>query len=115
DLYRSHAVLKLYSPGLAAHRTAILDALRGEVALEGVYGRDEEVAAADEKEEFEDREGPAARGQVLWGAEPPAGLIVREHGMRVAVDVRGGQKTGYFLDQRENRYALRRFARGRTK
>src|SRR5437868_4849927 len=101
--------------GVSAHRAAILDALRGEVALEGIYGRDEEVAATDEEEEFEDREGPAARGQVLWGAEPPVELIVREHGMRIAVDVRGGQKTGYFLDQRENRFALRRFARGRTK
>jgi len=115
DLYGKHAVLKLYSAGLTAHRAAILDALRGEVGLEGIYGRDEEVAATDEEEEFEDREGPAARGQVLWGAEPPVELIVREHGMRIAVDVRGGQKTGYFLDQRENRFALRRFARGRTK
>jgi 23S rRNA (cytosine1962-C5)-methyltransferase len=35
--------------------------------------------------------------------------------MQVAVDVRAGQKTGYFLDQRENRFALRRFARGRQR
>ena len=35
--------------------------------------------------------------------------------MRVAVDVRGGQKTGYFLDQRENRLALRRYARGKVR
>src|SRR5213595_1028124 len=43
DLYGKHAVLKLYSGGLTSHRGAILDALRGEVALEGIYGRDEEV------------------------------------------------------------------------
>src|SRR5436189_635716 len=35
--------------------------------------------------------------------------------MRIAVDLRAGQKTGYFLDQRENRFALRRFARGRVR
>jgi len=45
DLYGKHAVLKLYSPGLTPHRDAILDALRGEVELAGIYGRDEELAA----------------------------------------------------------------------
>ncbi|HET9754850.1 MAG TPA: class I SAM-dependent rRNA methyltransferase [Myxococcales bacterium] len=115
DLYGRFAVLKLYSPGLAPHRGAILDALRGEVALEGIYGRDEEIGRPDEEGELADRDSPPARGQVLWGTEPPAELHVREHGMAVAVDVRAGQKTGYFLDQRENRFALRRFARGRTR
>ena len=115
DLYGRFAVLKLYSAGLAAHRGAILDALRGEVALDGVYGRDEEIARGDEEDELGDRESPAARGQVLWGSEPPRELVVLENGMRIAVDVRAGQKTGYFLDQRENRFALRRYARGRAR
>jgi 23S rRNA (cytosine1962-C5)-methyltransferase len=116
DLYSRFAVLKLYSAGLAAHRAAILDALRGEVALEGIYGRDEEIAhGSDEEDELPDRDSPPPRGQVLWGREPPAELQVREHGMAIAVDVRAGQKTGYFLDQRENRFALRRFARGRSR
>jgi 23S rRNA (cytosine1962-C5)-methyltransferase len=116
DLYGRFAVLKLYSAGLTPHREAIVEALRGEVALEGVYGRDEEIGqAGDEDDELSDRDSPPARGQALWGAEPPAELIVREHGMQIAVDVRAGQKTGYFLDQRENRFALRRFARGRLR
>ena len=116
DLYGKHAVLKLYSGGLTLHRAAIVDALRGEVALEGIYGRDEELAAApSEEEELEDRDGPPAKGHLLWGQEPPAELVVRENGMQVAVDLRGGQKTGYFLDQRDNRFALRRYARGRTR
>ncbi|HET7785231.1 MAG TPA: class I SAM-dependent rRNA methyltransferase [Myxococcales bacterium] len=119
DLYGRFAVLKLYSAGLAPHRGAILEALRGEVALDGIYGRDEEIGhasqAPDEEDELSDRDSPPARGQVLWGREPPAELVVREHGMAIAVDVRAGQKTGYFLDQRENRFALRRYARGRTR
>jgi 23S rRNA (cytosine1962-C5)-methyltransferase len=115
DLYGEFAVLKLYSAGLAPHRSAILEGLRGEVALEGIYGRDEEIVHDDADDELSDRDGPSAKGQVLWGAEPPEELTVVEHGMRVAVDVRGGQKTGYFLDQRENRFALRRFARGRAR
>jgi 23S rRNA (cytosine1962-C5)-methyltransferase len=115
DLYGKFAVLKLYSAGLVPHRQAILDALRGEVALEGIYGRDEEQSSRDEDEELEDREGAPGKGAVIFGAEPPDPIVVREHGMRIAVDVRQGQKTGYFLDQRENRLALRRFAKGRNR
>ena len=114
DLYGKFAVLKLYSAGLTSHRDGILEALRGEVALDGIYGRDEDLGAGEE-EEFEERESPPAKGQVLWGAEPPDPIVVRENGMQIAVDVRAGQKTGYFLDQRENRFALRRFARGRAR
>jgi 23S rRNA (cytosine1962-C5)-methyltransferase len=115
DLYGRFAVLKLYSAGLLPHRETMVEALRGEVALDGIYGRDEELARPVEDEELSDRDSPPAKGQVLWGTEPPAEQIVRENGMRIAVDLRGGQKTGYFLDQRENRFALRRYARGRAR
>jgi 23S rRNA (cytosine1962-C5)-methyltransferase len=132
DLYAKWAVVKLYSAGLVPHRADILEALRGEVALEGIYGRDEEVESRDEEQEERgfaprrqsrspagrsiddaaDRESPPAKGEVLWGKEPPDPIVVRENGMQIAVDVRAGQKTGYFLDQRENRFALRRFSKG---
>ena len=116
DLYGKFAVLKLYSAGLTPYRSQIIDALRGEVALDGVYGRDEELetaAAEDDEEEEGEVKGPA-KGQVLWGAAPPDEILVRENGMTIAVDVKTGQKTGFFLDQRDNRLALRRFARGRA-
>jgi len=116
DLYGKVAVLKLYSAGLAPHRAQIVDALRGEVELTSIYGRDEETVPADEEDDtsLEDDSGTSrpARGQVLWGAEPPDPVLVHENGMALAVDVRAGQKTGLFLDQREKRYALRRYARG---
>jgi 23S rRNA (cytosine1962-C5)-methyltransferase len=114
DLYGKWAVLKLYSAGLAPWRASIVEALRGEIALAGVYGRDEDQRSGNaEDEALEDDGSDAAKGQVIWGEEPPDPIVVRENGMAIAVDVRNGQKTGYFLDQRENRFALRRFARGR--
>jgi 23S rRNA (cytosine1962-C5)-methyltransferase len=116
DLYGKFAVLKLYSAGLVPHRGQIVEALRGEVALSGVYGRDDDTVPSTEEDEtaLEDDSGPSrpARGQVLWGKEPPDPVLVRENGVALAVDVRAGQKTGLFLDQRENRLALRRYARG---
>jgi 23S rRNA (cytosine1962-C5)-methyltransferase len=116
DLYGKIAVLKLYSAGLAPHRAHIVDALRGEVELSSVYGRDEESVPSTEEDEtaLEDDSGFSRppRGQVLWGEEPPDPVVVRENGVALAVDVRAGQKTGFFLDQRENRFALRRYASG---
>nr|WP_276600713.1 class I SAM-dependent rRNA methyltransferase [Nannocystis sp. ILAH1] len=57
---------------------------------------------------------PAAqRPRVLAGEAPPERVEIREHGMRMHVDVRRGQKTGMFLDQRENRRLIRQVARGR--
>ena len=75
--------------------------------LAGVYGRDEIPREDDEDE------GGAPAGRVLWGAEPPERIEIDEHGMKVLVDVRRGQKTGHFLDQRENRRLVRELARGR--
>jgi 23S rRNA (cytosine1962-C5)-methyltransferase len=52
-------------------------------------------------------------GAPLFGAPPPALVPIVEHGVRFSVDVLRGQKTGFFLDQRENRRRLRAMARGR--
>ena len=48
---------------------------------------------------------------MLYG-EVPDKILVTENGLRMSVDVKNGQKTGYFLDQKENRYALRRYCKG---
>ncbi|GEJ59300.1 class I SAM-dependent rRNA methyltransferase [Anaeromyxobacter diazotrophicus] len=109
DRYDRWVVLKLYSAGLTPHRGRIVEALRealgGELA--GVYGRDE--IPHDEEDE-----GSAPEGRVLWGEAPPELIAIDEHGMKMLVDVRHGQKTGTFLDQRENRLLVRGLARGRA-
>jgi 23S rRNA (cytosine1962-C5)-methyltransferase len=57
-------------------------------------------------------EGLPERASVLYG-EPPASLVLEENGVKLQYDLMRGQKTGGFLDQRENRVAARRYARGR--
>jgi 23S rRNA (cytosine1962-C5)-methyltransferase len=51
-------------------------------------------------------------GRVLRGDEPPAQILIDEHGARFEVDVRAGQKTGFFLDQRQNRRLVRELSAG---
>jgi 23S rRNA (cytosine1962-C5)-methyltransferase len=119
DRYDRWAVLKLYSAGLTPHRGHIVEALREAAAggagagpervapLAGVYGRDEIP-----RDEEDDQVAP--QGRVLWGAEPPERIPIDEHGVKMLVDVRRGQKTGTFLDQRENRRMVRELACGRA-
>jgi 23S rRNA (cytosine1962-C5)-methyltransferase len=107
DRYGRFAVLKLYSAGLTPWRADIVEALKAECGdLAGVYGR-------DELSRDDDDEGGEPEGRVLWGAEPPERITIEEHGTKILVDVRRGQKTGLFLDQRENRRLVRELARGR--
>jgi 23S rRNA (cytosine1962-C5)-methyltransferase len=106
DRYGTFAVLKLYSAALTPHRDALVEAVREAVPdLTGVLGRDEVGR--------EDDDGGEGSAQVLWGESPPPLLQMHENGLHFLVDLRRGQKTGTFLDQRENRAALRRYARGR--
>jgi 23S rRNA (cytosine1962-C5)-methyltransferase len=107
DRYGDFVVLKLYSAGLTPHRGHIVEALRLEArGLVGVFGRDE-IPRDEESDEA------APQGKVLWGAEPPERIEIDEHGMKLLVDVRRGQKTGLFLDQRENRKLVRDLSVGR--
>ena len=106
DVYAGFAVLKLYSAAWTPHRAALVEALHTTVpGLRGVFGRDEVGR--------EDADDAAGHGRPLWGEAPPDRIRIREDGVFLWVDVRHGQKTGLFLDQRENRSALRRYAPGR--
>ena len=108
DLYGPYAVLKLYSAGLTPYRGLILEALKAAVPeLKGIIGRDE--VGRDDVEEDEGR----GAGRMLWGEKAPELLEIRERGATFLVDAWRGQKTGFFLDQRENRFLIRRLAQGR--
>ena len=56
----------------------------------------------------------AVHGEALRG-DPPAEIVINEDEARFGVDVRRGQKTGFFLDQRDNRRTIRRHAAGATR
>ncbi|NOK13823.1 class I SAM-dependent rRNA methyltransferase [Corallococcus exercitus] len=108
DLYAGWAVMKLYSAGLTPYRPLIVEALKAGVpGLKGILGRDE--VGRDDVEEDDGR----GSGKMLWGEEAPELIPIRERGAIFLVDAWKGQKTGFFLDQRENRHLIRRLGQGR--
>ncbi len=101
DHYAGFLVLKLDTPAWLPHLPDLVSALEQLVRPRGIFFK----GISGERE--------AAAPRTLAGDEPPGHILVREHGMRLQVDVRRGQKTGLFLDQRENRALVRQVGRGR--
>jgi 23S rRNA (cytosine1962-C5)-methyltransferase len=105
DRYGEVVVLQLLSAGAERWRTELSDGVRELTGCACVFERSD----ADVRE----LEGLPARGGVLYGALPAAGVQIREHGLRYGVDVAEGHKTGFYLDQRDNRKRIGELARGR--
>jgi 23S rRNA (cytosine1962-C5)-methyltransferase len=105
DRYGDFLVCQLLTAGAARLAGAVVAALADRLAPRGVFERSEGGVRAEEGL-------PGARG-VLAGEAPPARLAIEEAGDRYLVDVLHGQKTGFFLDQRESRARVRTLAPGR--
>jgi 23S rRNA (cytosine1962-C5)-methyltransferase len=104
DRYGDFAVVQFLTLGVDRRRDAIVNALQDVLVPAGLYERsDVEVRA---------QEGLPPVTGVLAG-DPPPEIEILEHGHRFLVDPARGQKTGFYLDQRENRQALTRYAQGR--
>ena len=108
DIYGSTAVVQCHSVGMYRSRQQIAGAIRA------AYG-DRITAIYDKSSQT--LPFKAALGAVdgyLWGTSDHASHIVLENGERFCVNWEKGQKTGFFLDQRENRQLVKRYAKGRT-
>ncbi|MFO0254732.1 MAG: class I SAM-dependent rRNA methyltransferase [Betaproteobacteria bacterium] len=106
DRYADTVVLQLLSAGAERWRGAIADAL---AALPGI-ARVIERSDADVRE----LEGLPSQSGLLRGEAAAGPLTVREHGLEFAVDAEQGHKTGFYLDQRDNRGLLRGLAKGKA-
>jgi 23S rRNA (cytosine1962-C5)-methyltransferase len=105
DWYDGFAVVQLQTAGAEAIGALLDQALADLMTPRGVFERSEGTVRREDG--LRDRTG------VRWGEEPPALVSVREGAARFLVDVRGGQKTGFFLDQRDNRALVRTLAAGK--
>jgi len=111
DRYGSFLVLQLLSAGADAWRGSLLEAVQGawQVLLPGLPLRGV-VERSDP--EIRGKEGLEPRVGTVAGEEPPDEVEIREGDCRFLVDLRRGQKTGFYLDQRENRRRVQDVAGG---
>jgi len=102
DRYADQLVTQFQAAGVDAWRDVLIDALLAATGCRGVYDRSDGATRV--------REGLPAISGVLRGSEPAAQIEVQEHGLRFHVDVRRGHKTGFYVDQRDNRRRARNLA-----
>ncbi|NLG83031.1 MAG: class I SAM-dependent rRNA methyltransferase [Firmicutes bacterium] len=104
DRYGEYLVVQFLTMGMEVRRETILSLL---VELLRPAGIRERSTGTGRK-----NEGLSPREETVYGTVPEE-VIVEENGLRYLVDLHHGQKTGHFLDQRENRAAAAALARGR--
>jgi 23S rRNA (cytosine1962-C5)-methyltransferase len=106
DVYGATAVLQAHTAGMYLARHELAQALRSVCGdgLKAVY--DKSAATLPSKANL------CAADGYLWGERQPEPAL--ENGLRFEIDWEGGQKTGFFLDQRDNRSLLERYCRGRS-
>lgn len=103
DKYGDYLVIQCLSLGIDLRKKLICNCLVKLFAPKGIYERSD-VAVRK-------KEGLPEIKQTLYG-EVPDFCEIEENGLKMLVDVKNGQKTGYFLDQKENRFAARKYCRG---
>ena len=102
---RPYLVVQFLALGVERRRDELVGLLVDLVdGVRGIYERSDVKVRA--------KEGLGKRTGSLWGEEPPELVQVLENGHRFLVDVRRGHKTGFYLDQRENRARLSDFCSG---
>jgi 23S rRNA (cytosine1962-C5)-methyltransferase len=104
DRYGDYLLTQFTSLALAARRDMLVELLQAKLQPAGIWLRTEKGIREGEGLELIDG--------LIAGREPPRPMFIEEQGIRFGVDVVEGQKTGFYLDQRENRMAAARYLRG---
>ena len=104
DKFEDYYVIQISTLGMDKYRDIIVDLLVNEYNAKGVYERSD--LATREIEGLEQRKG--------FLTEPfDTNVLITENGVKYIVDLENGQKTGFFLDQKENRAAIHRICKGK--
>ncbi|RMF67391.1 MAG: methyltransferase domain-containing protein, partial [Calditrichaeota bacterium] len=104
DRYAGFLVCQFLSAGAEFWKKVVVEQLSQLFPEAGIYERsDAEVRA---------KEGLPQISGVLHGEEPPDLIEIKEDALRFLVDVKTGHKTGFYLDQRDNRISVREYCEG---
>lgn len=105
DMYAGTAVIQCHTSGIYLHLNSISEALKNVLgdALVAIYDKSKETLHGSVE---------GAKNGVIWGDVQDG--LVKENGLKFHVDWVSGQKTGFFLDQRDNRALLGHYAKDKT-
>ncbi|HWQ51917.1 MAG TPA: class I SAM-dependent rRNA methyltransferase [Terriglobales bacterium] len=104
DKYGDWLSVQILTAGLEARREMLCELLCELLAPKSIYERSDVAVRR--------REGLPERKELLYG-DVPDEVVITENGFLIAVDVKEGQKTGHYLDQRENHAAIAPYVKGR--
>jgi len=105
DRYGDWLSFQIVTAGMERWRDEIISTLRELCRPSGIYERSDDAVR--------EKEGLPIRSQLIFGSKDDANILVRENGMKLTVDLAGGHKTGFYLDQRDNRAIIRQYSQGR--
>ncbi len=105
DRYDEWLVVQFTSLAMAERTSDIVELLQEKLSPQGVWLRTERG--------IREAEGLELADGLIAGAEPPQPLFIEEWGVRYGLDLVRGQKTGFYLDQRDNRAAFAKYTSGR--
>lgn len=106
DRYNDYFVCQLLSAGAEYHREELFEAMKTLYPNCNIYERSD--VSVRKKEGLTERMG------LIHGEIPPDEVIIEENnGVKISVDIKGGHKTGFYLDQRDNRAIAGRYAKDR--
>ena len=108
DKYDATLVLKIYTAAWLPRLDEILPLFQEKIHRERIVLRLSRNIQTVAEKQFQRQDG-----QVVFGAPPEGAVIFSENGIRFEADVVRGQKTGFFLDQRENRAEVEKLSNGR--
>ena len=106
DKYGQYLSVQLLSLGMEKIKDLIVDILVKVFNPKGIYERSDVSVRA--------KEGLAERKGVLYGGDFDTTVLIEENGLKLLVDMENGQKTGYFLDQKENRDDVKFYVKDKT-
>ncbi|HAS6280545.1 class I SAM-dependent methyltransferase [Vibrio vulnificus] len=103
DRYQNFFVCQLLSAGAEHQKQNIVDALIEVFPDCNVYERSD--VSVRKKEGLQETTG------VLHGEMPPKSVVIEENGVKISVDIAGGHKTGFYLDQRDSRQQAMKYVK----
>lgn len=106
DKFQKYLSVQFRNTGLDSFRKDIISALKKVVKPKGIYERSDVENRVHEGEEF--------KTGIIYG-DIPKEIIMEDNGLKYIVDIEDGQKTGFFLDQRESRKFIRPYLSSKTK